>query len=1007
MSLVKEYFRLTQKYKNEYGEKTILLYQVGAFFEVYGLQDKSSGIISVSQITEFCRICDLNIAEKNMNLNETPVFMAGFSHYMLDKYLKRLQEEGYTAVVYKQEELDKTTRSLFGIFSAGTYFSEDSQQITNNTICIWHDICQSVLLKKKMLHVGMSNINIYTGECSLFEYQTEYIKSPTAYDEVERFVSIYNPSEVILITSNADGDIDDIISYANIQCKSIHHISLSCNATVDTDMKKQAINCQKQTYQSTILQKFYGIDNMEQQQQYYQYTTALQSLCFLLDFIHQHNPNLVRKIRQPKFENCTDRLILANHSLKQLNIISDSQGYNGRYSSVEKLLNVCITPMGRRQFAYNLLNPTTNVQYLQEEYDITEHVLRHYNKYEFLKPQLSSIKDISKLRRQSVIKKISPKSISQLYKNLILVKELPSLMCVDADADADADANTDFQKYITKRMANATKKNIETFCSTLIDFLESNFDICACQSIDSFSQFETNFIQKGVDKELDEKISLYELSSQKLETIRCDFNKIISKCEKERKKDGQGLGQGQAHADYVKLHETEKNSISLVSTKRRCEILKKASTSTLSNLSFHHQSASNDFITSPEITELCSNISTIKIGLKDIISKVYVRLMERLQDYQEQLETIIEYITILDLIYAKATLAKTMNYCKPQISALLGTTSFVDAKMIRHPLIERIQQNELYVANDIALGIAEQKAVLLYGVNMVGKTSLIKSIGIAVIMAQAGLFVPASSFVYYPYKYVFTRILNNDNLFKGLSTFAVEMSELRTILKFADEKSLILGDEIASGSESSSAISIFIAALKNLYAKQSSFIFATHMHEIIAYEEITEMTAMKMKHLEVEYNREKDALIYNRVLQNGSGSSNYGLEVAKYLKLPDEFLEDANRLRLKYFSKAESVLSLKTSHFNSQKLIGLCEICGIEKGKEVHHLQHQNIADDNGVISGHGRGSSVFHKNHLANLACVCEKCHDKIHGRETNADVVVKMHKKKKTTKGVVLSEI
>jgi len=1026
MALVREYFKLTKKYINEYGDRTLLLYQVGAFFECYGLLDKSSETLNGSQITEFCRICDLNIANKNMEIEGIPVCMAGFSHYMLDKYLKRLNEEGYTSVVYKQEEHDKTNRTLYGIFSPGTYFAEESQQITNNTICVWISSLICPFMKRKVYQIGMSNINIYTGECVIFEYQTEYIKSPTTYDELERFISIYNPNEIIIISD--DDNIDDVISFANIQAKLIHRISL-CETNEKrekTDYINRAKNCEKQTYMSSILQKFYNIDNIEQQHQYYIYTIALQSLCYLLDFIYIHNPDLVKKIQQPKFENCSTRLILANHSLKQLNIINENSN-NGRYSSIEKLLNICITPMGRRKFSQRLLNPTTNVEYLQEEYDNTEYILKHYNSFDCLKSKLTSIKDISKLQRQSMIKKITPKSFSHVYKNLFIIKELQSNMGT---------------QVLVPTLEIYLKKNIPKYpffveyCDNLIHFLESNFNISLCENIDTFSQFETNFIKQGVDSVLDEKVLLYETSYTKLENLRNDFNKILGKYEKERKK-GVTSSLDTTPTDYVKLHETEKNNISLVSTKRRCEILKKAVDPSL-NLVFHHQSTSNETISSPEIAQLCSNISTLKVELKDIITQVYLKLLEKFQDYQEQLETIIEFITILDVMYAKATLAKNYNYCKPNIVPLEKNVenSYVDAKKIRHPLIENIQNDELYIANDISLGLPEQKGVLLFGVNMVGKTSLIKSIGISIIMAQAGLYVPASSFVYYPYKYLFTRILNNDNLFKGLSTFAVEMSELRTILKIADNKSLILGDEIASGSESSSAISIFLAALRNLYGKQSSFIFATHMHEIVGLEEIIEMKNMKMKHLEVEYNREKDMLIYNRLLQDGSGSSNYGLEVAKYLKLPDEFLEDANNLRLKYFLQKDnegSILSLKTSHYNSKKLVGLCEICGKEKGTEVHHLIHQQQANEKGIIFTED-GSTIFHKNHVANLVSICEKCHLQMHSSPSATDSKIekyreienrktedrktedretedreteikKISKKKKTNKGIVLS--
>lgn len=123
----------------------------------------------------------------------------------------------------------------------------------------------------------------------------------------------------------------------------------------------------------------------------------------------------------------------------------------------------------------------------------------------------------------------------------------------------------------------------------------------------------------------------------------------------------------------------------------------------------------------------------------------------------------------------------------------------------------------MYVTNDIRLGKEnsgtsdneEFDGMLLYGTNAVGKTSLIKSIGISIIMAQAGLYVPCESLLFSPYHSIYTRILGNDNIFKGLSTFAVEMTELRTILRMADKNSLILGDELCSGTESDSALSIF------------------------------------------------------------------------------------------------------------------------------------------------------------------------------------------------------
>ena len=203
--------------------------------------------------------------------------------------------------------------------------------------------------------------------------------------------------------------------------------------------------------------------------------------------------------------------------------------------------------------------------------------------------------------------------------------------------------------------------------------------------------------------------------------------------------------------------------------------------------------------------------------------------------------------------------------------------------------------------------------MLLYGTNAVGKTSLIRSIGVSIIMAQTGMYVPCSSFVYKPYTAIYSRILGNDNIFKGLSTFAVEMSELRVILKMADENSLILGDELCSGTETESALSIFVAGLLELNKRESSYIFATHFHEIVSYDEIVSLHKLTQMHMEVRYDRETDSLIYNRKLKEGSGPRIYGLEVCKSLHLDEEFLEKAYEIRNKYYPETRGILSNKQS----------------------------------------------------------------------------------------------
>ena len=256
------------------------------------------------------------------------------------------------------------------------------------------------------------------------------------------------------------------------------------------------------------------------------------------------------------------------------------------------------------------------------------------------------------------------------------------------------------------------------------------------------------------------------------------------------------------------------------------------------------------------------------------------------------------------------------------------------------------------------------------------------------------MYVPSSEFVYYPYNYLFTRILGNDNIFKGLSTFAVEMSELRTILKNATSNSIILGDELCSGTESSSALSIFTASLQKLHTLESTFLFATHFHEILEYDEIKELDKLKTYHMSVIFDRAKNTLIYDRKLKPGHGESMYGLEVCKSLDLPNDFIENAYAIRNKYVKNQPKILEIKKSRYNSKKIRDLCEICKSNDSSEVHHLQFQKNANIKGIIN------NEFRKNHKANLINICEDCHLKIH--ESNSEYRIA-----KTSSGYELMEI
>ena len=998
MALIKEYFDLTQKYQDDYGVNTILLMQVGSFFEVYGISSENSELITGSKILDFSQICELNVVEKNTCVGKDNVMMAGFKDIQIEKYIKKIQDAGFTAVVYVQDESAKnTTRSLAGVFSPGTYFHTETQNLTNSITCVWIDLVENKLLMKgKFVVVGVANIDIYTGKTNIFQFKETYVNNPTTYDELERFISIYNPSETIIISNLPDKrEIDCVISYAGITSSLIHKIHITNETTIKMTRVK---NCEKQPYQKEILTKFYKFDNYDAFiQNFYENNIATQSFCFLLDFVYQHNPHLVNKISEPTFENCSTRLLLANHSLKQLNIIDDGTINSSKYSCVSKMLNDCITPMGKRKFMSNILNPIFDEIILKREYDITEYFLSKYTTYSsFLKTNLSTIKDISKWERQIFIKKITPKAFYNLYNNILTIKNIYDKI----------EEDTTIKEYLATFENNIL--NIPKYCEEITNFINNNIDLSIAKDLEQLLNFEVNFIQNRIDENLDKKTLLLKESELKLESISKYLSGLIENKEKKNNK----------NTDYVKIYETEKNNFSLITTSRRCKILEDALPNDITMVSlnynsqylhknfdlkvskkqfeFEKQTASNNCIKDEQINSLCKNISSIKVSLKDLILQVYNKFVVNFEEYHSKLESIVNFITLIDNLYTKSTIAKKYNYCKPNI--VKSEKSFVDAKKLRHCLLETFQSNELYVTNDIILGDGNTDGILLYGTNAVGKSTIIRALGISIIMAQAGLYVPCSEFNYMPYKYLFTRIIGNDNIFKGLSTFAVEMSELRTILRLTNENSLILGDELCSGTETLSAISIFVAGIQKLHKCKSSFVFATHLHEIVNYDEITSLDSLKIKHMSVVYDKENDTLIYDRKLKDGPGTSMYGLEVCKSLSLPQDFLDAAYEIRMKYHPESRSILSLKTSQYNSKKIVNICEKCKNKKGTEVHHLQHQSEANNDDYITS---SDNVFHKNNLANLMTLCNDCHNEEHKK------CKKGNKRIKTTKGMQIKDI
>jgi DNA mismatch repair protein MutS len=995
-----EYFSITKEYKDKYGEKTVLLMQVGSFFEIYGIREQG-----FSEIEAVAQICQFNISEKKAVYKKQPILMAGFPDYRIDKYLQKIVEGGFTAVVFVQEKNEKNTKRIFhSVHSPGTfvpYEIDSSPQITNHIMCIWMENHTTLLHSTPLFVCGISIVNIYTGKSSLFQYQTPYLNNPSTFDELERSVSELSPSEVILISPFEKKQVDTILQYAGIKSQMIHRIDSGGEPC------EKVKHCSQQKYIKTILSSFYGDDVLDVCLEFNQNEIATQSFCFLLDFLREHNPLLIKKIDLPVFNQSSDRVLLLNHTIQQLNIIpgETKEGF-GHLSSVLTFLNKCSCAMGKRLFATQLLNPTFCEEWLEKEYDMIE--LMRSKKEDFIleiRKNLGQIKDIEKICRQMVLQKLYPASIYHLFTSIQMIERLCSM---------------DSLRMIQSYLVGEGSGDIENHCQEVLSFISHSLQMEKCRGVQSVSQFDENIICPGVSSKLDALIEKDASNCVLFLHIREHLNQLLNQSEKT------------TNIEYVKEHVTEKSGKSLVITKKRGSLLKnllskvasspspfletsvtpgsstefKRNTTSPNGDSIFLQidaekikvqdikivgsTTSNDEITFPLLDKTVKELLYAKEKINQEMAIVYRGFIEKLENqYLRPLETLATYVSRLDVLICKTHVSQVYHFCRPIIDSA-ASKSRVEATGLRHLLIEHINTNEIYVPNDCDLGKGKPDGILLLGINMAGKSSYIKSVGVAVIMAQSGCFVPADKFHYKPYQRIFSRIVSNDNLFKNLSLFAVEMTELRTILKNGDRHSLVLLDELSNGSETQSSVSILMATLMHLCSIQSSFICSTHFHEVLQMEELQSLLNLVVKHLYVYYDRALDALVYDRRLKEGSGPSSYGLEVCKSLYFPVEFLDRAVEIRNKYHPENEGILSKSVSPYNAQKIRGLCEICQEAMGEDIHHLREQKTANDKGIIDH-------FHKNHLANLINICEKCHQKEH-------LEVKKIRKTKTTKGFLL---
>ncbi len=911
-----EYIRFWRQYTGEYGPKTAIFLQVGSFYELYDIQAPNGQTqMNVKEIVDFLGI-QLTIKKDDFGDGRVGLF-AGFPDYVLHKWAGKLTAAGWTVIVvnqYKDKHGKVTERKVARILTPATHIEALSTAESPTIVALW-----LVPGPSGPPMYGAATFDLSTGSTYTTSGQMRGTTEAYTSDELLHFLSVFAPRELIVfwrstIKPPSEDSLRAQLNYGRQQ-NILHVRHVPDQGAFEMPAARE-----------DFLRRLFAPKSLLGLRQYLSLDTEFQerALCSLLRFVEDYQPTAFQLLQQTKVWSPDHLLLMGNHALNQLHILSTNDGQG----VIDLFKYTATTPFGKRALKNRLLSPSADVITIE-----------------------------AKLQEVDNMTALPADKQKEIFRNLRLIYDLPRLhrkmICADVGA---ADLLALQSSYFAATSILEILQQDSTSSKSLESTLADTFDLDAAAKKSDNKTF-LHVAQHPIIADLEGKLVAEESAINIFLNV---IRRIAS-----------------ANESTIRLECSDKIPYKIIGTKTVLNNLK----------AFCNTSAGITALLALPEDQRTFTVHTAKASghciesdWLDVVNQRVIGLRERLQRQfelvlpevcaafctktQDLWTPVTEFLETVDVSLGLATEARARNWCRPIIVS--KTAGGLKATGLRHPLIEDILTKVRYVTHDVALGAdADARGWLVYGMNASGKSSLMKSIGIAVHLAQAGCYVPAASFELAPYRSLFTRILNQDNLWAGLSSFAVEMTEMRDILKAADQRTLVLGDELCAGTESVSAKALVAAGIEWLAERGSSYVFATHLHGLTDVLRDIEDLALKVWHLKVSTDPFTGRLIYHRNLEPGSGSSLYGLEVAKAMDVPLAFLDKAHQIRRRLLGSVADEDAPKSA-WNSTVTRRACELCGcaVVADLEVHHVVPRADGGD----------------NHAANLMVLCAACHDKHH---------------------------
>ena len=938
--LTEIYFDLQRHFEEKYGKDALVLMEIGTFFEVYEVNNDD---LKIGKAKEIAELLNIQLTRKSKAVLENSVsnpLLAGVPAVSLDRYLSRLiATKKYTIIVVKQKgEMPNVKRYVANIISPGTNFEYLSEPTENNIVSLLIDENVGIY------SVGYAAIDVSTGKTICNEIHSTRDDKTYALDEVFNLLQTYSTSEVIVTLENKQIDLEWLVHY--LELGSMHY-------SINDKRFKIA-------YQNELFKRIFEINSFLSAIEFldlerHPYTT--EALAVLIDFVIEHDETIIEKMNRPQFLGNSRYMYIGNNAMEQLSVISRDPADVTLFDLIDKTS----TAFGKRLLKERLLNPICDKALLEARYDLVEKLMPDTDRFE---TYLKQIYDLERIARRIKLRKLHPVELTYISMSL---ESVLSLLEDAAESGLEIEA----------RLGDETQE--------MLRMLEETFELDVCARF-RIEQINDNIFKSGVYPAIDTIVKRQRDEVEKMDRVAAHVESLFDK-EKLFSTDTR----------YTTVSYLESEGYYLNLTKNRFAMIEKQLKESFVTIDgehhffrdFHFKHLKNAVkVQAPLFEEITRSYETAQVKLVSLVKQRYVESLDLIEKrFSLLLDKLISLIADVDVAISTAKCAKRMNLTRP----IIEEGNFYEAVGLRHPIIEANDERGIYVPNDVYLGEnrgtthnhitlnasdgEDVLGVLLYGINSSGKSSLMKSIGLSVVLAQAGFYVPAAELRFGLYDKLFTRIVSKDNLYKGLSTFSVEMMELKNIFNRADARSLVLGDEISQGTETESALAIVSAAILKLLSLKSTFIFATHLHQLGSIPQLKDLKHLVFLHLGIRYDEESDTLIYNRVLQPGQGDSLYGLEFARSLHMDKAFLETARQIRESLNDTASEVKKLrrqKSSKYNKTLYLSKCALCD-ENVEDVHHIKEQHLADADGHIDH-------FRKNHKYNLIPLCKTHHQMVH---------------------------